>query len=451
MVPGQPGIDQNEPVHARASRIAIAIAVAVGGLSAAPLSPTAAQTTTTSAPAISPTDYVDQALGVIERHSFTAATVDMAGIRASAMGKAATAASIADTYPLIEAAIKATGDRHASFRRPVAQTLLTQGRYEGYGFVAVWPTRVVITVTLGGPAALGGLRVGDRIEKIDGKSPPHNSREIVLKKDANGRFAESVTLTVRRASSKKALKMRLIRGEPTLVSIPTAQTAPTPAGSPIAGRIGYVELPGLVGDKSAQTSYAQQTQELLRNLDQTPRCGWVVDLRRNRGGYIAAMLAGIGPLIGDGDLATRVRADGTRVVWSYRQGEVRQGDDVEVAVPNAYVAAVAAPRPVAVLTSALTASAAEATALAFAGRPNARLFGEPTVGLTSYTVLAVLPDGASITVTNALDADATGKTHDGPIPPDERVSVDWNNVGTPNDPVLSAGVRWLTNQPGCAV
>ena len=397
-------------------------------------------------PSVSPTDYVDQALGVIERNSYFADKVDMVAERRRAMDRAAAVDSVADTYPIIEDVLKATGDKHALFRPPAIQVQITQGKSQGFGFVAVWPSRIVVILTVGGPADKGGLKLGDRIDRVNDGPIPHTSNEINFKKDASGNLPLEVALTVRRGP--KAVRVALKLGDVTTINTPSAQAAPTPRGSRLAGQVGYLDVPGIVGDASAQRTFAQQTQSLLSDLDPAARCGWIVDLRRNKGGYIAAMLAGVAPLVGSSELSSRVLADGSKVSFTFQNGELRQGSSLELGVTPP-LRLPRPGRPVAVLTSTLTASAAEATALVFLGRPNSRVFGEATYGLTSYTILSVLHDGASLTVTNALDVDAAGRTHDGPIVPDETVPVDWSQVATGNDPVLRAALRWLDRQPAC--
>lgn len=425
----------------------LAAAALCAAISLGPSRPVAAQTETTmAAPSVTPAQYVDQALGVIERNSFYADKVDMAAIRFRAMDKATGVASITDAYPIIDEAIKATGDKHALFRPPATQVLITQGKNQGYGFVAVWPSRLVVILATGGPAERAGMKLGDRIEQVSGGPVAHTTWEVSFQKDAAGALPAQVALTLSRR--KRKITVTISKGDVSTVNAPTAQAAPTPPGSRLAGKVGYIDVPGIVGDAGAQSSFAQQTQALLADLDPAARCGWVIDLRRNKGGYTAAMLAGVAPLLPAGELARRVLADGSQVAFTYQNGELRQGANLELGVTPA-PSVVRTGRPVAVLTSALTASAAEATTLAFLGRPSTRVFGEPTYGLTSYTILSVLHDGASLTVTNALDLDAVGRTHDGPIIPDESVAVNWAQLATPTDPVLIAALRWLGRQPSC--
>ena len=438
------------PFRSRAPSFAWTVALTMISFVIATLTlpPRAIAQTDTTVHIVTPSEYVDQALGVIERNSFYAPKVDMAAIRRRAMTKAAQAPNLDATYPIIDEAIKATGDRHGLFRPPATQTLLTQGKIEGYGLVIVWPSRLVVSLASGGPAELAGVKLGDRVDEVNGQAPEHGAHEVVFPKDTAGVLLPDVTLSLHREAQQ--LTVAIHRGQASTVNVPVAQAAPTAAGSALAGQVGYLEVPGLVGDPGTQTTFAQQTQALLGSLDGAARCGWVIDLRKNKGGYIAAMLAGIAPLVGPSPLVASVRADGSRLAWTYSDGDLRQGNQSALRFSPS-PALPSGARPVAVLTSALTASAAEATALAFKGRAKARVFGEPTFGLTSYTALSVLHDGASVTVTNALDVDAAGRTYDGPVPPDELVAVDWSQIATPTDPVLSAAVRWLGGLKGCAV
>lgn len=166
-----------------AAALALVVAAAIGllpiGQSAtaqstraqsAPVSATTPATTPTTTLALpSPVEYATKAFDFIERYGLRRKDVDWAGIRQRAEERVLSARTIADTYPVIADTLKALGDRHSSFQRPPDAVLLTSGRYSGYGFTAVWPQRTVVTLTTGGPAALAGLRLGDRIDLVDGR------------------------------------------------------------------------------------------------------------------------------------------------------------------------------------------------------------------------------------------------------------------------------------------
>jgi hypothetical protein len=69
------------------------------------------------------------------------------------------------------------------------------------------------------------------------------------------------------------------------------------------------------------TRFAVQTQELICSLDQVHPGGWIVDLRGNSGGDMWPMVAGLGPIIGDGVLGAFVAPDGRKETGSTVQKE----------------------------------------------------------------------------------------------------------------------------------
>ena len=161
---------------AAATLAATALLVAATGVAPAQTPDTTpAQTTTTTTTAapevaaeLTPATYVGDALSFIERYAYRVPSIDWPAIRARAEAKAVVARTITDTYPVIAEAVKALGDRHSSFTKPVDATVQTQGNFNGFGFLASMPSRVVVTIAPGGPAARAGLRFGDRIDKVNG-------------------------------------------------------------------------------------------------------------------------------------------------------------------------------------------------------------------------------------------------------------------------------------------
>jgi C-terminal processing protease CtpA/Prc len=154
------------------------------------------------------------------------------------------------------------------------------------------------------------------------------------------------------------------------------------------------------------------------------------------------MVAGLGPLLGDGELAASVYPDGRRVGIWYRDGQAGFGEYVQLRVPVPYRPAVQ--KAVAVLLGPGTASSAEVLAVAFRGRPATRSFGAATRGVSAGNRTFALADGAALLLTVAATSDRHGQVFAGPVPPDEavgRVSSD--------DPALSAAVDWLAARDSC--
>lgn len=221
-------------------------------------------------------------------------------------------------------------------------------------------------------------------------------------------------------------------------------------GSDTEGRlldedVGYVLLPRFATfDQEQQDLYATEVQDIIRTLDSASPCGWIADLRTNTGGSTWPMLAGIGPVLGEGQVGAFVDPDGNRTYWYYNDGQARLDDQVGAeATSPAYQLKAAGP-PVAVLTGPQTRSAGESIAVAFRGRPNTRSFGQATGGFTTGVQGFPLSDGAMILLTVNTYADRTGHVYEGPILPDEPVT-DANP-----DATLQAALDWLHVQPACA-
>jgi hypothetical protein len=71
-----------------------------------------------------------------------------------------------------------------------------------------------------------------------------------------------------------------------------------------------------------------------------------------------------------------------------------------------------------------------------------------TDGNPTFNTGIILSDGAMLHVTMAYEADRTGHVYSAsPSAPDHDVATDWTQLGTSNDPVVSAAVCRLHAQP----
>jgi carboxyl-terminal processing protease len=96
-------------------------------------------------------------------------------------------------------------------------------------------------------------------------------------------------------------------------------------------------------------SYATQLQNLVKQADAAGVCGWIVDVRGNRGGNMWAMLAGLGPLLGEGNVGAFVGREGTTGSWTYETGKARLNETIHAEAVDPYEVGQTNP-PVAVLT-----------------------------------------------------------------------------------------------------
>jgi C-terminal processing protease CtpA/Prc len=379
--------------------------------------------------------YLNEALDILERHSVKRNIIDWDALRSELLAGAESAQTTAETYPLIRKALASLGDHHSFFLAPDEVSRFEEGAFKNVGLLAVYPEGTIVQVYEGGPAAQAGVQAGDQLETINHVPVPLLGAEAF--KDAL-QESSSVLLTLRRKYHPQPYTMTLEAVRYPIVAIPQ--------GRLLAQSIGYLDLPGIVGSDEMLYAYTATLQNRIRDLDQAPLRGWVVDLRRNTGGNMISMLAGLGPILGEGELGAFVDPAGTTMIWSYHDGQIRIGEWAGIKYDNPYLPK-HAHVPIAVLSSRLTTSSGELVLLAFRGRPQTRVFGEETAGVPTANKGIQLSDGAIIQLTIALGADRTGRTYDGPLTPDEFVEADWTQFGIDSDPVLTAAIDWLLETP----
>ncbi|MEM7029766.1 MAG: S41 family peptidase [Chloroflexota bacterium] len=210
------------------------------------------------------------------------------------------------------------------------------------------------------------------------------------------------------------------------------------SGEIVADRIGYIHLPKFSAtSESEELAFATQMQNMIRQLDSTNPEGWIVDLRDNQGGNMWPMLAGIGPILGEGHVGSFVTSDHQHN-WFYQEGCAGIDNETVICVQEAAYEVQAPMPPVAVLTSRETASSGEAITIAFRGRPKTRSFGQATKGRSTANQSFTLSDGAILVLTVSLFADRTGHTYGEAVVPDEIIPD--------RDTILPATIQWLTSQ-----
>jgi C-terminal processing protease CtpA/Prc len=228
----------------------------------------------------------------------------------------------------------------------------------------------------------------------------------------------------------------------------TAESTEPFSAELIGGRIGLLRVPRVPGGtpEQAQVKFANDAHQALKSIDSSDLCGWVVDLRDNTGGSMWPMLAAIGPIAGSGILGRFVGREGSDVTdWGYREGAAWVSGGSEKAERIAVSVEPFQPTnpdlPVAVLISTNTSSSGEATAIAFIGRDNTRLFGSETGGLATANNGYALSDGTRIVLPIGYMADRHGQVHFPGVQPDEEI---------PADTALDAARTWLQAHESCA-
>ena len=195
-------------------------------------------------------------------------------------------------------------------------------------------------------------------------------------------------------------------------------------GAPVTGTpalpptIGYVRVPAFSGSAADATALAGAIQHAIREADRDDLAGWIVDVRGNGGGNMWPMIAGVGPILGEGLAGYFIEPDDAAERWGYRHGGSWSGETVLQPVLSPYRLRRERPR-VAVLTDGGVASSGEAVVIAFKRRPGTRFFGTATCGLSTANEAYALDDGATLLLTTAVMADRARTPYGGSVQPDE--------------------------------
>lgn len=173
---------------------------------------------------------------------------------------------------MYKALIESLGDKYSvymdeeEYRR---WTNYVNGTFTGVGisFVENDDGEFVVTKVLeGGPADSAGLKKGDVLLKVDGKSY-EDSEEMAS--HLKGEEGTEVKLTYRRADKEK--QIRLVRAE---------VEEPSVYSGIIDKKYGYIRITAF------EQSTAEQFKTELANLENKNVKGLIVDLRNNLGGFV---------------------------------------------------------------------------------------------------------------------------------------------------------------------
>ncbi len=193
--------------------------------------------------------------------------------------------------------------------------------------------------------------------------------------------------------------------------------------------IGYVKVRTFNGtsDTPEARFYIQEIRNQIRAQDKENLIGWVVDIRGNLGGNMYPMIAGIGPVLGEGTAGYFIDPDGSTKSWGYADHRsTLDGRPLAEASDN-YELLHSAPK-VAVLIDGAVASSGEALAISFIGREDTRLFGSASCGASTGNKGFTLKDDSQLYLTVSYMADRNKNKFGEEIIPDQ-VSSPENIIG----------------------
>ena len=331
--------------------------------------------------------YLAQALDLMQQNALNKSSIDWPHLREEAFDRAKQAKSTADTYPAIAFALTQLKERHSFLQLPD---------------------------NLPGPQK---ETINAEISKVQGSAPSNGSPSpFAPQKQMQGHIDRR---------NEKAFA--------------------------------HVVVPMCIGqysewEKNAPDfqQFAEKLHGIVMELQAQKPDGWVIDLRGNGGGNMWPMLAGIGPVLGEGDLGAFESPNGDREAWFYKGGKtgVRalQGkEEIAAEIKGSPFSLPELPW-VAVLLDRGTASSGEAVAISFAGRRRERSFGELTAGFSTSNQRYELSDGASLFLCVGIEADRAGHRYPDGIDPDVKLPAPATRPAEEKDAVLQAAEDWIIAQ-----
>ncbi|HKC84949.1 MAG TPA: S41 family peptidase [Blastocatellia bacterium] len=221
------------------------------------------------------------------------------------------------------------------------------------------------------PAALGGLRYGDQIIAIDGKSTETwNSDQV--RDNLRGELGVEVKVTVRRAGVDEPITIRLDRAAVDLPSISGYYI--------VKPGVGYVAL-----SRGFHSTTSDELTSAISALKAQGMNSLLLDLRGNPGGFLEQAIRVADKFLQRGQVILSVRGRG------------RAGGDkdwpAESGMPETF--------PMVVLIDDGSASASEIVAGAIQDHDRGMIVGEPSFGKGLVQTIYPLYGGAGLTLTTA--------------------------------------------------
>jgi C-terminal processing protease CtpA/Prc len=216
------------------------------------------------------------------------------------------------------------------------------------------------------------------------------------------------------------------------------------SGKLLNNDIGYLKIKEFnIRDSISTQIYTDSLQQIIKSIDNKNLKGWILDLRENRGGNCWPMLAGLGPLLGNGICGYFIDNKNQKEAWFYRDGKSGKNNSTLVKTSNKPYVLLKDTNPIAVLTGSNTASSGEVVVTAFHNKNNTKSFGENTSGLSTSPSSFKLSDGAMIFITTAIYADRKGIAFGKKIKPDTVINFKYNMIDSVNDPVIDGAIDWI--------
>lgn len=226
------------------------------------------------------------------------------------------------------------------------------------------------------PAVRAGLRYGDQIFEVDGKSAENwNSDEV--RDHLRGPQGTKVKVTVKRAGSPQPLTFTIERDAVALPSISDAYM--------VRPGVGYVDLRGRSSGSGFHSTTAEELTYAINYLKEQGMTSMILDIRGNPGGLLDQAIRVCDKFLQRGQTVLSVRG---------RDGRLPDRDfQAESGAPENF--------PMVVLINGGSASASEIVAGAIQDHDRGLIIGETSFGKGLVQTIFPLSGGAGLTLTTA--------------------------------------------------
>ncbi|MCD6407703.1 S41 family peptidase [bacterium] len=295
-------------------------------------------------------------------------------------------------------------DPYSAFLEPELKKELqieTKGEFEGVGMEITLKDGIITVVSPieDTPAWRAGVKAGDKIIEIDGKSTK-GLTTLEAAKRLRGKKGTKVTISIMREGCPKLIKITIVRD---VIKIKSVKKK-------IIDGIGYVRITGF------QERTAEELEKALIEFNKKKVSGLILDLRNNPGGLLSAAI----------EVSELFLPKGKLIV--YTQGRREEDKTVFYSKKNPLWK-----KPVVILANGGTASASE---IVFGALKNNLEFfesvGTKTFGKGSVQNLIPLRDGSALKLTIAHYYTPAGVCIEGKgIEPDIKVELPKDKVILP--------------------
>lgn len=293
---------------------------------------------------------------------------------------------------------------------------LVNGTYEGIGCVIqqIDTEMKIITIYNNSPAEKAGLKIDDKIIKVDDKD---TSKMTVteLAEYVKEKAKDKISMTVIRLDEEKVVTLTREKIEIPVVNAKTFESN--------GKKIGYLQI-------SIFSSVAnKQFKENLEKLDKDGIDGLIIDVRDNNGGYLTTVTDITSSLLPKGKIIYQIQKDNKKVATKDKTSAKKE-------------------YPIAVLVNGGSASASEILAGAIKESYGGFVVGTKTYGKGTVQQVKKLSDGSMIkyTVENWLTPDGNWINEKG-IEPTDVVELDdvyYENPTDENDSQLQKALQLVS-------